>query len=311
MRFLVLLLLISLSTPAFAAEDYAFLLKARGNAYWQAMAEGIEDAAKVQKIKATVYQLSTDSAAEEQLNQCQAVIAKRPRAMVIAAVTPAIGIACMKEAQTKGITVADMDANVAPGEAKKQGVDMAFTVGSDNYRIGSDAADYLTSATKRRNIRIFILEGAAGNIAGKNRVQGFKDRIAQQMPESAITGSISAEWDRMKAMNAVSDALQRDPAIDAIYAANDMMALGAVEALRANGRKNVIVIGVDGVKGARDSVIKGEMSATVAQIPYYVGKRAVEKLFEKDTKAVEITPTPVLTKKVLEVGKDPLLQYVR
>jgi D-allose transport system substrate-binding protein len=67
------------------------------------------------------------------------------------------------------------------------------------------------------------------------------------MPGAQIVGCKSAEWDRLRALNITADTLARSPDLSVVFAANDVMALGAVEAIRAAGKtRQVIVIGVDG-----------------------------------------------------------------
>ena len=93
------------------------------------------------------------------------------------------------------------------------------------------------------------------------------------------------------------------------------MALGAVEAARAAGKDKVIVVGVDGNSDAVKSILAGRLNASVAQLPYLVGKQAVEnvKKLLAGGKVDENTfvPTLVLTKDVLEAKKEPMLQYVK
>ena len=116
----------------------------------------------------------------------------------------------------------------------------------------------------------------AGNNASAERVSGFKQQLAKDKPQSKIVNSISAEWDRLRAQNITADALTRTPDLNVVYAANDMMALGAVEAIRTQGKaKDTIVVGVDGNADARKAIASGRMTASVAQLPYLIGKRAV------------------------------------
>jgi ribose transport system substrate-binding protein/D-allose transport system substrate-binding protein len=313
---IVLTCLISTASRAEEKGEYIFILKARGNPYWQAVVDGITETAKAKGIKASVHQLQNDTAAEEQLNICEAVLAKKPKMIVISSVTPAVGIQCMKKAAAQGVLVADQDANVLPEDAKKAGFPLAFSVGSDNYLIGENAASYLQKISASDHPKILVLEGAAGSVPGQKRADGFKDKIAKLMPKAKIAASISAEWDRLKAINITNDVLQREPKLDVIYAANDLMALGAAEAVRTAGKQAQIkIIGVDGTADARKAVTEGRLTATVAQLPYLIGKRGVEKSIDvvagRKTEQMEITPTPVLTKDMLQAKADPLLQYVK
>jgi D-allose transport system substrate-binding protein len=93
------------------------------------------------------------------------------------------------------------------------------------------------------------------------------------------------------------------------------MALGAVEAARAAGKDKVVVIGVDGTQSALKSIRAGRLNASVAQLPYLMGMRAVEEskkalAGEKVPQLVDV-PTLVLTKDIIEANKNPMLQYAK
>src|SRR5207248_11585364 len=101
-----------------------------------------------------------------------------------------------------------------------------------------------------------------------------------------------------------------------IFCANDAMALGGDEAAYSAGKgQQITIIGVDGNIDAVKSIKTGRLNASVAQLPYLVGKQAVEKAKAVlgGAKADEYTyvPTLVLTKPVHEENKDPMLQYVK
>jgi D-allose transport system substrate-binding protein len=312
----VLLSFLFLAFPARAEDSYVFLLKARGNPYWMAMSDGIKDTARARGIKAILYMTESDRAAEEDLNTCQTALQTKPKVMVMAAVTPNIAVQCFKQAAAAGIVVADVDANLTVAEADKTGIKLAFSVGSDNFLIGEEAAKYVSTIAGKPNPKIFVLEGAAGSLPGQKRADGFRTKLRELMPAAVVVDSLSAEWDRLKAMNVIADFLQRQPDLDIIYAANDTMALGATEAVRNAGKASRIkVVGVDGTVDARKAILEGRLTASVAQLPYLMGKRAVELALEgqdgKMTGKTEITPTPVLTKDLLNANKDPMLQYVR
>ncbi len=300
---------------AFASDEYAFILKGLGNPYWQALNEGVKDTAKEKNIPYKIYSVSNDAAAEEQLNLCHTVLARKPKVMVIAAINPAVGIQCMKAATAQGVIVGDVDANVSQEEARKAGVHMAFTIGSDNYKIGQEVAKYIVGTTAKKNPKVLILEGAAGSITGKKRVDGFRDTLTNLWPQTEIIGSASGEWERLRAMNVTNDYLQQYPDTDIIFAANDMMALGAVEAIRPSYKKPIKIYGIDGTKDALQAVKEGRMTASIAQLPYLMGKNAVISamavLKGKKIETMQIIPTPVIDKEFLSNRKDPLYSYVR
>ena len=311
-------LMAALPSVASAAQqdEYVFILKAKGNPYWTAMADGIKETAKAKGIKATVYQTETDRDAEGEITTCMTAIQRKPKVLVMAAVNPSVAVQCFKQASAVGIMVADVDANISVEDAQKAGIKLAFSAGSDNFLIGQEAGKFSAKLLNIPKPKIFILEGAVGNIPGKKRVDGFRTKFQELAPNVEIVASISAEWDRLKAMNMTTDLLQRQPDIDLIYAANDTMALGAAEAVRNSGKGTGIkIIGVDGTGDARKAILDGRLTASVAQLPYLMGMRATELAIEaaqqSKTGLTEIIPTPVLTKESITAKTDPLLQYVR
>ena len=108
--------------------------------------------------------------------------------------------------------------------------------------------------------KILILEGAVGSPPGQDRPKGFKNRLATLMPKAQIVNSVSADWDRLRAMNIAADTLTRTPDLNVIFAANDVMALGAVEAVRGTGKQGqVMIVGVDGIPDARKAISEGHI----------------------------------------------------
>ncbi len=306
----------ALGPSAYCADKYIFILKWIGNPYWQAIKQGIEDGGKEAGLTLTIMSPNNDQAKEEHLNLCEAAISQKPAIIVLGAATTAIGLQCFRESQKQGIKVADIDATVSVEEAKKSGVDLSFTIGADNTMIGRRAAQFISSIKASAAPKILVLEGVVGSPPSTDRVAGFKQELAKVLPQAKIVSSTSAEWDRLRALNITADTLTKTPDLNAVFAANDVMALGAVEAIRAAGKTNqIIVVGVDGVPDARKAILAGRMTASITQLPYLIGKRSVkmasESVHGQCAGKTERAPLLVLTKTVLASGKDPLLQYVR
>ncbi len=131
-----------------------------------------------------------------------------------------------------------------------------------------------------------------------------------------MVASLPGDWDRQKAANITNDIMTSHPDLVAIFCANDTMALGAVESAYAAGKGGAItIIGVDGNVDAVKSIKAGRLNASVAQLPYLVGKQAVEKaktvLAGQPADEYTYVTTLVLTKQVLDENKDPNLQFVK
>jgi len=94
-------------------------------------------------------------------------------------------------------------------------------------------------------------------------------------PGIKVVASQPANFDRTQGLNVMENILQAHPKIDAVFAANDEMALGAIKAIQAAGQK-IIVVGFDGTDDGIAAVKRGAMFATVAQQPALIGSLGIE-----------------------------------
>jgi D-allose transport system substrate-binding protein len=111
----------------------------------------------------------------------------------------------------------------------------------------------------------------------------------------AWVASLPGDWDRSKSLDVANTILQRNPDLKAIYAANDGMALGALQAVKnANKLGKVLVIGTDGVPEAIDSVKRGELTATAAQDSAGMGAKALDVMIDalKTKPAIKVDAAP-------------------
>ena len=306
------------ASPSLAADKpvYGVLMKTLSNPFWGAMEQGVREGAKEAGVEYFLQAVESDQAAEPQLNTCNTMLQKKPAAMITAAINSTILLPCLKQANEMKIPVADLDGNLDPEITKKAGVEIAFHIGSDNEAAGAKGADYVAQVLgKDAKGSVLVIEGLSGNITGQKRARGFANQLKKAAPGLTIVASLPGDWDRQKAANITNDILQRNPDLAAIFCANDGMALGAVEAARAAGKDKLIVVGVDGNSDAVKSILAGRLNASVAQLPYLVGKQSVETMKKvlAGEKAQEMTfvPTLVLTKEVLDAKKEPMLEFVK
>ncbi len=297
---------------------YGVLLKTLSNPFWGAMEEGVRDGAEAVGVEYYLQAVESDQAAEPQLNVCMTMLERSPDVMITAAINSTNLLPCLKQATEKGIPVVDLDANLDHAIAEEGGVEIAFTIGSDNEAAGAQGADYVVEQLGAdASGPVLVIEGLSGNITGQKRAQGFANRLAEIAPRLEIVASLPGDWDRAKAANIANDILTRNPDLKAIFCANDTMALGAVETVYAAGKgDDIVMVGVDGNVDAVESIKSGRLDASVAQLPYLVGKQAVERV----TKVLDGEPvddkfqyvdTLVLTQEVLDGGTEPLLEFVK
>ena len=312
------LLAAALSTSAGAADKPVFgvLLKTLSNPFWGAMEQGIKDGTKEADVEYFLQAVESDQAAEPQLNTCNTMLERKPAVMITAAINSTILLPCLKQATDMGIPVIDLDANLDHDIASKAGVKIAFTIGSDNTAAGAKGADFMAEQLKGQKGSILVIEGLAGNITGQKRAKGFADQLAKVAPDLKIVASLPGDWDRQKAANIANDTMTANPDLVGIFCANDTMALGAVESIYGAGKGGkIVIIGVDGNSDAVKAIKAGRLTASVAQLPYLVGKQAVEKAkaLLDGQKADEYTyvQTLVLTKEVIDANQDPALKFVK
>jgi ribose transport system substrate-binding protein len=144
-------------------------------------------------------------------------------------------------------------------------------VASDNIKGGEMAANYIIEKFGE-NAQVIELEGVPGASATRERGQGFHNIADQKLN---IIAKQAADFDRTKGLTVMENLLQANPDIKAVFAHNDEMALGAIEAINSSG-KEVMVIGFDGNDDALNAIKSGDMEATVAQQPELIGKLAVD-----------------------------------
>jgi len=305
------------AAPAYAEGEYGILMKTLANPFWGAMGEGVEAGAQEAGVEYFMQAVESDQAAESQLNVCNTMLERSPVAMITAAINSTNLLPCLSRAQDEGIAVVDLDGNLDPAILQAEGIDITFSIGSDNVLAGAQGAEYMVEQLGADATGpVLVIEGLSGNITGEKRASGFTDRLAELAPGLEIVASLPGDWDRGKAANITNDILTRNPDLMGIFAANDGMALGAVESVFAAGKGGeVVIIGVDGNSDAVKSISDGRLTASVAQLPYLVGKQAVENVKVAveggDVPDQIIVPTLVLTKEVMDAGTEPLLEFVK
>ena len=176
------------------------------------------------------------------------------------------------KANKAGIRVVVVDTRVDPQAAKDAGITIDSYIGSDNYEGGKIAGNYLLQATGGK-ANVGVLEGIPGHETGDQRLRGFKDAV-KDAKGIKIVASQTANWERDQGFTVFQNMLEAHPEIDAVFSANDMMALGAVEAIAAKGKTGKIkVVGYDAVEDAKKAIAEGTIVASVAQFPSRDGPR--------------------------------------
>jgi ribose transport system substrate-binding protein len=266
----------------------ALVLKTLNNPFFIEMQRGAEEAAKTLNVALTVQAAERETDVDKQMQIIENLIQAKVNAV---AVTPSGSrevVPAIKKANDANIPVVVVDTRLDQKAAADAGVRTVSFVGSDNYRGGQLIGEYLVK-TSGGTARVAILEGIAGHETGDSRVRGFRDAV-KNSPGIQIVASQTANWERDQGFNVFQNILQAHPEVDTVFACNDMMALGAIEAINQGGKAGKIrVLGFDAVKDARAALENGAMAATVAQYPDEMGRVAVE-MAVKAVRGEPVTP---------------------
>jgi len=177
------------------------------------------------------------------------------------------------DAVVNSIKVAnDNDVKVITIDRKSNGGEVACHVASDNIKGGELAAKFILQKLNGKG-NLVELQGIPGSSATRDRGEGFHN-IVDKKEGVKVVASQAADFDRQKGLNVTQNVIQAIPKFDAVFAHNDEMALGAVEAIKASGR-SIIVVGFDATADALAAVKAGDMAATVQQLPKEIGGNGV------------------------------------
>jgi len=253
----------------------ALVVKTLNNPFFMDMQRGAEDAANELELNLIVQAAEREVDVEQQVQIVENLIQRRVHAILLAPSGSREVIPVISRANRAGIPVLNLDTRVDMELLEHDNAHIATFIGSDNYEGGRLAGEYIAKTLNGQG-DVAILEGIPGHETADSRRRGFLDGISDY-PGIRVATSQTANWERNLGYNVFENILQSHPNVQAVFAASDLMALGAVEAIAANGRQgSIIVVGFDAHSEAIDAVRRDLMSATIAQSPYEIGRLAVE-----------------------------------
>ena len=257
------------------APRVALVLKTLNSPFFIDRERGAQEAAKRLGVNLTVQAAEREVDVDKQMQIIENLIQTGIKVLLVTPsgskeIAPAIA-----KANKAGIRVVVVDTRVDPQAAKDAGITVDSYIGSDNYEGGKIAGNYLLQATGGK-ANVGVLEGIPGHETGDQRLKGFKDAV-KDAKGIKVVASQTANWERDQGFTVFQNMLEAHPEIDAVFSANDMMALGAVEAIAAKGKTGKIkVVGYDAVEDAKKAIAEGTIVASVAQFPSEMGRVAVE-----------------------------------
>ena len=258
-------------TGAAVAQEIsmAFIVKDMNNPYYWRMGEGAKRAADELGIELSYVSAEFNGDIEGQIGVVETELVKGHDAIVLVPMNGTALIPKIMEANASGIPVITADTRVDDGPAEVE-----TFVGLDERSSFAGMAQWVVDQMGGEG-QVAILEGFRGSSTAELRLNGMMD-VFNANPGIEVVASISADWDQEKGLKAAEDILQANPAVDAIIGSNDLMALGAVQAVKGAGKLNdIIVVGDDAIPSALAALKAGELNATIDGNTDLVGYEAV------------------------------------
>ena len=260
----------SVAMPAFAADLIAIITPSHDNPFFKAEAVGAE--AKAKELGYDTLVLVHDDDANKQSQLIDTAIGRGAKAIILDNAGSEASIAAVQKAKDAGVPSFLIDREInATGVAVSQIV-------SNNYQGAQLGAEEFVKLMGEKGNYVELL-GREADLNAGIRSQGYHD-VIDEYPDMKMVAQQSANWSQTEGYSKMETILQANPDIQGVIAGNDTMAMGAIAALQAAGRKDVIVVGFDGSNDVRDSIKAGGIKATVMQPAYAQAQMAVTQADE-------------------------------
>lgn len=277
----------------------ALLMKARTNPFFDRMASGAENAAAELGVSLEVLAIDKETDTEKQASQVETVVSKGVRAILIAPADSRAIIAPLLQAQARGIHIINLDNRIDADEAAKVGLKIAAFIGPDNAEGARKSTRAMIDAIGGEG-KVAMLEGIRGVDNAEQRKAGFLEAVKATDGKVRVVAMDTAEWATEPAQRKMEGILSAHPDLEGVFCANDMMALGAIQAIASAGKTGqVVVTAYDNLKAAQQAIHAGTLHATIEQHPDKMGAMGVRyalKLIHGESIPSEIpVPTDLMT----------------
>lgn len=253
------------AASAQAADLIAIITPSHDNPFFKAEAVGAEAKAKELGYEALV--MVHDDDANKQSELIDTAIGRGAKAIILDNAGADATVAAVQKAKEAGIPSFLIDREInATGVAAAQIV-------SNNYQGAQLGAQEFVKLMGEKGNFVELVGKESDTNAGI-RSKGYHD-VIDAYPDLKMVAQQSANWSQTEAYQKMETILQANPDVKGVISGNDTMAMGAIAALQAAGRKDVIVVGFDGSNDVRDSILQGGIKATVLQPAYAEAQIAV------------------------------------
>lgn len=246
------------------AGTIGFSISTLNNPFFVTLAEGAEAQAEEAGMDITVVDAQDDPA--KQASDIEDLIQQGVDLILVNPTDSAAIATAIESANSADIPVITVDRSAEGGE-------VVTHIASDNVEGGRLAGNFIIEELGGSG-SVVELEGISGSSAARERGEGFNEVIGESDIE--VVANQTANFDRAEGLSVMENIIQSGAEFDAVFAHNDEMALGAVEALEAAGMSDVMVVGFDATDDAVAAVEAGAMAATVAQKPDEIGVSAID-----------------------------------
>lgn len=256
-------------------DRIALVPKTLNNPFFSSLREGAEEAAAEAGVDLIVQAAEREVDVDRQREVIEELIEMGVDLLMIDPIGTGEVLPAILKANQAGIPVVILDTRIDPVAASNLGIKIESFVGSDNFRGGLVAGQYILDQMSG-NARVAILEGIPGHETADSRLQGFLTAL-EGHEGIEIVASQPANWEQEMGRIVTQEVLNESPDLNVIFACNDLMALGAIEAISSAGKTGQIaVVGFDAVEEARLAIAEAAMLASVAQLPSEIGRIGLE-----------------------------------
>ena len=285
------------AAAALAAEPptVAYVVK-EINPYFNVMLKGANAEADKLGIKLLTSAAANQTAVEQQISIVEDFISQKVAAIVIAPIDSKGLVPVLKKALDAGIPVVNVDNRLDAATMKAVSISIPY-VGVNDEVSAYNAAKAIV-ATLGGKGKVAILEGVRGADNAQARKRGA-EKAFSEAPGIKIVASQTANWQAEEALNVATNIIQANPDLAGIFASNDMMSFGAIQAISAAG-KSIVITSIDAESQALVNVRDGTALATVYQNQDAQAAKAVDvalSLIKGETVEPDIqVPTVLITK---------------
>ncbi|MDD2712765.1 MAG: substrate-binding domain-containing protein [Simplicispira sp.] len=249
--------------PASEKKTIALVMKTLTNPFFTAMEQGARRAESQLGVQLLVKVAAQETSIEQQIQIVDDLVSAKVDAIVIAPGDSQRLVPALKRAADAGIQLVNLDNRLDPDAVQQAGLAPIPFLSVDNEKAAYTAAQWLAKDA-RPGTQAVVLEGIRSADNARQRHQGAT-RALTDNPAVQLVASESAHWKIDEGYSVTRSLLTHHPQVQLIYAANDMMALGALQYLQEQGRTDVKVGGYDAIDDALAEVRKGRLSVTVDQ----------------------------------------------